>query len=140
MKNDLGNSNHLFYRRHEPPVESVEKPWGGYDVILSPSGEYAKAKLLRVRPGHKLSLQRHHKRSEFWFVYKGVCDVYCSADVDDNNGWSGLINGESVYIPLGFWHRLVNPHPVLDLEVFEIQIGRCEEDDIERAADDFGRA
>jgi mannose-1-phosphate guanylyltransferase/mannose-6-phosphate isomerase len=47
--------------------------------------------------------------------------------------------GESVFVPKGYLHRLENPGRI-PLEVIEVQIGEyVGEDDIERLEDDFGR-
>lgn len=50
-------------------VSVGERPWGEYKVLLN--GEDHKVKEITVRPGQRLSLQRHQKREEHWFIHKG---------------------------------------------------------------------
>ncbi len=93
-----------------------------------------KVKQFVVRPGKRLSLQRHRKRSEHWFVVRG------KALVTRNEETLRRAAGESVDIPLGAVHRVESLGPD-ELVIVEIQRGDyVGEDDIERLADDFGRA
>ncbi|MDK2876495.1 MAG: mannose-phosphate guanylyltransferase / mannose-6-phosphate isomerase [Archaeoglobaceae archaeon] len=107
------------------------RPWGSYTVLEE--GERYKIKRITIKPGKRLSLQRHYHRSEHWVVVKGTARVYYG-------GKETLLRpGESTFIPAGILHRLENPGKV-DLEVIETQIGEyLEEDDIERLDDDYGR-
>ena len=51
-----------------------------------------------------------------------------------------LAENQSIYVPLGAIHRLANPGKI-PVEIIEVQTGTyLEEDDIERIADEFGRA
>ena len=109
----------------------VYRPWGWYDSIES--GEYFQVKRLCVKPGAKLSLQMHHKRTEHWVVVNGTATV--------TNGDQILIlkKGESTVIPLGVTHALENETNEL-LEVIEVQSGNyLGEDDIVRFEDIYGR-
>lgn len=90
-------------------------------------------KRIFVTPGKKLSLQKHHHRSEHWIVVKGTAEVTVGENV------RMLRENESVYIPLGEVHRLANPGKIL-LELIEVQTGSyLGEDDIIRIVDEFGR-
>jgi len=90
-------------------------------------------KRIFVTPGKKLSLQKHHHRSEHWVVVKGTAEVTVGDSV------RMLRENESVYIPLGEVHRLANPGKIL-LELIEVQTGSyLGEDDIIRIVDEFGR-
>ena len=52
-------------------------------------------KLIKVKPGEKLSLQKHQFRSEHWVVVNGVAKV----EID---GEKVILNeNQSSYIPLG---------------------------------------
>jgi len=111
---------------------TVYRPWGGYASVLS--GERFQVKRLFVKPGKKLSLQKHHHRSEHWVVVRGTAEV----TIDDKVLM--LSENESVYLPLGSVHRLANPGRIL-LELIEVQTGSyLGEDDIIRIADEFGRS
>ena len=107
------------------------RPWGGYTSIIK--GERFQAKRIFVKPGKKLSLQKHHHRAEHWIVVKGTAEV----TVDENV--TMLTENQSIYIPLGAVHRLYNPGKIT-LELIEVQTGSyLGEDDIIRLVDDFGR-
>lgn len=109
----------------------VHRPWGTYEVLKgSPS---YKVKRIIVKPGKKLSLQKHQHRSEHWVVVSGTATV----TVDDN---VFLIRpNESTYIQAGQLHRLENKGKI-DLVMVEVQVGEYTgEDDIERFDDVYGR-
>lgn len=107
------------------------RPWGGYTSILN--GDRFQVKRLFVHPGKKLSLQKHHHRSEHWICVRGTAEV----TVGDKE--TILHENQSIYIPQGAVHRLGNPGKIL-LELIEIQTGSyLGEDDIIRLVDEFGR-
>lgn len=108
------------------------RPWGFYETIDDQEGY--RVKRIIVKPGGKLSLQRHEHRSEHWVVIKG------SAKVQSGDKYFTLNKGESTYIPEKSIHRLENSGST-DLEIIEIQTGRyISEDDIERFEDLYKRA
>ena len=108
-----------------------ERPWGWYDVI--DQGDRYKVKNIEVKPGHRLSLQKHHHRTEHWIVVSGTAEVQLNEDK------KLLGENQSTYIPLGWMHRLSNPGKI-PLKIIEVQSGPyLEEDDIERFDDDHGR-
>ena len=43
--------------QHAPVIEHAERPWGFYSVLTA--GDRFKVKTLEVRPGQRLSYQRH---------------------------------------------------------------------------------
>ena len=107
------------------------RPWGGYSSVLN--GERFQVKRLFVKPGKKLSLQKHHHRAEHWVVVTGTAEVTIDGKV------TMLTENESIYLPLGSVHRLANPGKIL-LELIEVQTGSyLGEDDIIRIEDEFGR-
>jgi mannose-1-phosphate guanylyltransferase len=108
------------------------RPWGGYSSVLV--GDRFQVKRLFVKPGKRLSLQKHHHRSEHWVVVRGTAEVTIDGKV------SMLTENQSVYLPLGCTHRLANPGKIM-LELIEVQTGSyLGEDDIIRIEDEFGRA
>jgi mannose-1-phosphate guanylyltransferase len=108
------------------------RPWGGYSSILN--GARFQVKKLFVKPGKKLSLQKHHHRAEHWIVVSGTAEVTIDGTVTE------LTENQSIYLPLGCVHRLANPGKIL-LELIEVQTGSyLGEDDIIRIEDEFGRA
>ena len=54
-------------------IERTERPWGWYETVSEVSGN--KVKRIRVHPGQKLSLQKHHQRAEHWVVVQGTARV-----------------------------------------------------------------
>ncbi len=108
------------------------RPWGGYSSVLN--GDRFQVKRLFVKPGKKLSLQKHHHRAEHWVVVTGTAEVTVDGKV------TMLTENQSIYLPLGCVHRLANPGKIL-LELIEVQTGSyLGEDDIIRIEDEFGRA
>jgi mannose-6-phosphate isomerase len=111
---------------------SDERPWGRYEVLLEDASY--KVKRITVLPGKRLSYQRHARRSEHWFVVQGFGRVTLDDDTIE------LLAGETIDIPVGSAHRIENAGTE-NLVFIEIQHGEYfGEDDIERIADDFGRA
>ena len=76
----------------------VNSPWGTFDSI--DSGERFQVKRITVKPGGRLSLQKHDKRAEHWVVIKGTAKVTRGKDVFI------LEENESTFIPKGVIHRL----------------------------------
>ena len=102
----------------------VYRPWGKYNTIDSNDG--FQVKRLTVNPGAKLSVQKHHHRSEHWVVVSGRARVYygdTSFDLDVN---------ESTYHGKEVIHALENRGDI-PLELIEVQVGNyLGEDDIIR--------
>ncbi|MBI2354883.1 MAG: cupin domain-containing protein [Deltaproteobacteria bacterium] len=112
-------------------MERGERPWGSY-LVLDENTSY-KIKRIEVKPGERLSLQKHHHRSEHWIVVSGSAKVTCGDDVYVVN-----VN-ESTFIPIGRNHRLENPGKI-PLVIIEVQSGEyLGEDDIVRFDDDYNR-
>lgn len=112
--------------------ETETKPWGCYTVLDDAEGH--KVKRMVVRPGKRLSYQRHARRSEHWFVVQGQGRVM----VDGSS--SALTVGMALDIPVTVAHRIENDGTE-DLVFIEVQHGDYfGEDDIVRLEDDFGRA
>jgi len=118
------------HARADEPAR-VHRPWGTYQTM--DRGERFQTKRIIVKPGAKLSLQKHHHRSEHWVVVAGTAEV----TVGDQTRL--LQENESTYIPAGTAHRLANPGKV-PLHLIEVQCGTyLGEDDIVRLDDEYGR-
>ena len=118
-----------FLQRHK---REDHRPWGFYRVLADEPD--LKVKTITVYPDKRLSLQRHQRRAEHWYVAKG------SALVTRNGEEIPLEPGQAVDIPRGAWHRMRNPGDT-PLVFVEVQTGDYfGEDDIERSEDDYGRA
>ena len=109
----------------------IYRPWGSYQRI--DAGPRFQVKRITVKPGQRLSLQKHFHRAEHWVVVRGTAEV----TIDDR-----VIlrhENEAAYLPIGSVHRLANPGKI-DLELIEVQVGSYTgEDDIVRFEDVYGR-
>jgi len=112
-------------------MERGDRPWGHYLVLHEDAGY--KVKQFVVKPGSRLSLQRHRHRAEHWQVVRGEAVVTRGKEI------IRLLPGGSIDIPLGALHRVENVGKET-LVVIEVQMGEyLGEDDIERFEDDYGR-
>jgi mannose-1-phosphate guanylyltransferase / mannose-6-phosphate isomerase len=110
----------------------VHRPWGSYQSLHT--GERHQVKRIVVKAGGRLSLQKHHHRSEHWIVVRGAAQVII------NELEKVVHENESIYIPIGATHRLENPGKI-PLELIEVQTGSyLGEDDIIRIEDDYRRS
>lgn len=117
-------TEHVDHRR-------VYRPWGDYDSI--DFGNRYQVKRITVKPGAKLSVQKHHHRAEHWVVVRGTARVLKGDET------IMLTENQSTYIPLGEIHALENPGKI-PLELIEVQSGSyLGEDDIIRLEDRYGR-
>jgi mannose-1-phosphate guanylyltransferase/mannose-6-phosphate isomerase len=107
------------------------RPWGYYQSI--DQGARYQVKRIVVKPGGRLSLQKHFHRAEHWIVVRGAAEVTL-------DGAKSLVHeNESIYLPIGSSHRLANPGKI-DLELIEVQTGSyLGEDDIVRFEDVYNR-
>ena len=107
------------------------RPWGKYLSIKN--DKFWQVKLIDVKPGQRLSLQKHKFRSEHWVVVKGIAQVR----IEDK--FFTLKENQSTFIPLGLKHQLINPGQE-KLSIIEVQCGDyLGEDDIIRYEDKYGR-
>ncbi len=110
----------------------VHRPWGSYQSL--DTGDRHQVKRIIVKAGGRLSLQKHHHRSEHWIVVRGT------ALVTVNDMQKMVHENESIYIPIGAVHRMENPGKI-PLELIEVQTGSyLGEDDIIRIEDDYRRS
>ncbi|HPG03236.1 MAG: mannose-1-phosphate guanylyltransferase/mannose-6-phosphate isomerase [Methylobacteriaceae bacterium] len=118
-------------RREAAEHRRIFRPWGYYQSI--DNGARHQVKRIVVKPGDRLSLQKHFHRAEHWIVVKGTAEV-------DRDGERHLVHeNESIYLPIGCVHRLGNPGKI-DLELIEVQTGSyLGEDDIVRIEDVYNR-
>jgi len=118
-------------RREAVEHRRIYRPWGYYQGV--DNGIRYQVKRIVVKPGARLSLQKHFHRAEHWVVVKGT------AEVTVGEGARAVHENESVYIPIGSVHRLANPGKI-PLELIEVQVGSyLGEDDIQRLDDTYGR-
>lgn len=100
------------------------RPWGNHTIL--DSTENYKIKKVIIKPGRKLSTQRHYHRNEHWIVVRGT------ALVSVNGKESLLRTNESTFIRMGDEHSVENPGKI-DLCLIEVQAGDyVKEDDVIR--------
>ncbi|MCX6562309.1 MAG: phosphomannose isomerase type II C-terminal cupin domain [Candidatus Aminicenantes bacterium] len=110
-------------------IEDI-RPWGKFRAY--PHENAGSLKIITVNPGASLSLQFHHRRSEFWVALDRGLEITVGEKV------CRLRKGEEIYIPLEIPHRLrcVGRSPA---RVMEIWLGNSDESDIVRIEDKYGR-
>jgi mannose-1-phosphate guanylyltransferase/mannose-6-phosphate isomerase len=124
---NLAAKNRTEHKTHR----KVYRPWGWYDVLTSEDNY--KVKKILVNPGKRLSLQKHHFRSEHWVVIKGRAEITRGEE-------KMILNiNESIFIPKDVIHCILNNEST-PLEIIEIQTGsQVEEEDIFRLDDPYKR-
>ena len=107
-----------------------ERPWGLWvDWYRTPE---ATLKAMVVKPGARMSLQRHSHRSEVWHVVSGI------GEDQGTTPPTPLAVGTNRSVGTGTVHRIANTG-TQPLVIVEMQMGECSETDIERLADDYAR-
>ena len=119
-------------------ITRVHKPWGYYETLFTcgahgvrGAGSPYKVKVLYIEKGHRISLQKHENRREIWTVIEGN-PIVRKGSIDFI-----LSPGETVVIEKEQAHRIEADQD--DVLISELQLGVCEEDDIERLHDDYDR-
>ena len=110
----------------------VEKPWGTYEVLLDVPERGYKVKRIVVYPYQQFSLQYHKKRTEHWSIVSGTGSI----TINDKE-YEVSVGSNWVILPKAI-HR-ATAGGTEDLVFIETQIGECDEDDIIRLEDDYGR-
>lgn len=107
-----------------------ERPWGWFREFSK--NENTTVKLIFVKGGESLSLQKHGKRSEFWRVVSGNPEITIGEKI------ISAAPGDEFEIPVGENHRIAAPAG--DIEILEVARGEFDENDIVRLEDKYGRA
>ena len=125
--NQLKTTHNTLLTSHS----KVHRPWGTYEVLIDEDNY--KLKRIVVKPGKRLSLQKHFHRNEHWIVVSGTAKVQVGTQ-------EYLVRpNESTYIKMGEIHRLSNPGKI-PVVLIEAQVGEYTgEDDIIRIEDDYER-
>ena len=127
-ENKLNSSSWILEEWKAP---KTSRTWGYYRILHS-CGPGTKLKELTVAPKTCLSMQRHEKRAEFWFVAEGEAAVYTLDSSTDHDLKCSLTVHQSTFIDTNEWHMLCNETDK-PLKLIEIQYGEnCIEEDIER--------
>ena len=107
------------------------KPWGS-EIWFAHTDKYA-GKILKIKKGHRYSLQYHEKNEETQYIYKGK--VKLTYGTDQANLQDKILKaGDKIDIHPYTIHRL---EAIQDSEVFEVST--TELDDVVKLHDDYGR-
>ena len=107
------------------------RPWGRYVNLFEGKGFLIKE--LFVKPKGVLSLQKHHHRSEHWFVTQGTPKITLNKDRFSRK------KNDHIFIPLEAIHRIENKE-TKPVKIIEAQVGSIlKESDIVRFQDVYGR-
>jgi mannose-6-phosphate isomerase len=117
-------------RKYRAGIIEDIRPWGKFRAY--PHQNAGSLKIITVNPGASLSLQFHHRRSEFWVVLDRGLEITVGGKV-----WRPRA-GEEIYIPRKAPHRLrcIGRTPA---RVMEVWLGNSDESDIVRLEDKYGR-
>jgi mannose-6-phosphate isomerase-like protein (cupin superfamily) len=114
----------------DPHRITDERPWGRFEQFTL--NEPSTVKILYVKSGETLSLQKHAHRREHWYVIEGSGSITLGDVIRE------LSPGDECDIPEGTLHRLSGTGES-GIVVLEIAYGTFEEGDIERVDDKYGR-
>lgn len=112
-----------------PKSFCVERPWGNF--VQFTQNRSSTVKIITVKTGESLSLQKHNSRDEFWHIISGggyltIGDTEVEAVV-----------GKDYFVPRNTLHRIRSSDT--PLVILEIGLGSFDEDDISRIDDKYGR-
>lgn len=117
-------------RKKSLHVTTIVRPWGHMQLHASKTRYWIKT--IVVKPGHRLSLQKHNHRSEVWVCVKGEL----TAEIAGRK--KRLTPGVIVSFKPGVLHRLSSKKGGV---IVEVAYGtHVAENDIIRIADDYSRA
>lgn len=106
------------------------RPWGSFENLLDEEGY--KVKRITVSTNQRLSLQLHRNRREVWHILSGEGVMQVGSQT-----WT-VSERDRVEIAKLEVHRITNECET-PLVILELQTGDCQEDDIIRIEDDYGR-
>jgi mannose-6-phosphate isomerase-like protein (cupin superfamily) len=113
-------------------IERIERPWGWFDTLEEDDINPYKVKTIYIKANHQFSLQRHNHREEHWIVVDGDGIVTTSTYT------CNVKRGVYIHIRKNEIHRMSAGE--FGIKLVEVQIGSlCDESDIVRLEDDYGR-
>jgi cytidyltransferase-like protein len=122
------NSSSWILKEWQYPTE--RRVWGEFSDLFQ--DDVVRVKELIIEPGKGISYQRHFKRSEMWFVSKGMINVKHAFRHHTAFDIHTLKKDELFHVRQGDWHQAYNPFDE-PCHIIEIQYGEeTSEDDIER--------
>lgn len=113
--------------------ETIGKPWGD-EFIVDLCAAYC-IKHLRVRRGHRLSLQYHERKRETLTLLSGEATLTLAVG-DGGPADIPMARGASYVIEPGAIHRIAG---VSEEDAVILEVSTTELDDVVRLEDDYGR-
>lgn len=113
-------------------LQRTNRPWGWFESLDQGLDHSYKVKTIFVNPNQQFSLQYHNHRKEHWVVVEG------EGIVTVGEFQRTVKRGDYIFINYNEVHRMKS----LDngIKFIEVQHGLiCEEEDIVRISDDYGR-
>ncbi|KKN26497.1 hypothetical protein LCGC14_0874130 [marine sediment metagenome] len=104
----------------------IEKPWG-HELIWAQEPSYV-AKMIYIKKGHRLSLQKHERKSETIYILSGVMQLRHGDTIRE------MRPGDTSHIGPNTIHRF---EAVEDTELVEVSTSDL--DDVIRFEDDYER-
>ena len=122
------NSSSWILKEWKYPT--TRRVWGEFSDLFK--DDVVRVKELIIEPNKGISYQRHFKRSELWFVSKGMMNLRHSTGDPKDYRVHTLVKDNVFHVKQGDWHQAYNPFK-FPCHVIEIQYGdETSEDDIER--------
>ena len=123
----------MLNKNNDDPRSNIyeeQRPWGRFRRLTL--NQLSTVKLITVNPGQVLSLQFHNYRDELWVVLTSGLQITVGEKTWQPKPY------EEIYIPSKTNHRVegMGTHPSY---WFEISLGKFDEEDIVRLADNYGR-
>lgn len=113
-------------------VKIIKKPWGE-EVWFAHTEHYA-GKILRLKKGHRYSLQYHENKKETQYIYSGKIKLTFGENLDSLQ--EIILNpGDKFEVNPPLIHRM---EALEDSEVFEVSTPEL--DDVVKLHDDYGRS
>ncbi len=110
--------------------ENESRVWGNFSTLYQDKN--IKFKELTIESKKGMSLQRHFKRDEIWFISSGKCEVNYSKKNHKKLETILLGENDTFLVKRNEWHQIYNPYKD-ECKIFEIQFGdTTHEEDIER--------
>lgn len=111
-------------------TNNEKRIWGSFSTLYNDKNIKFKELIIMSKKG--MSLQRHFKRDEIWFVSEGSCIVNYSSGNPASLIPIKLNTHDTFSVKRNEWHQITNPYAE-DCKIFEIQYGEeTNEADIER--------
>ena len=120
-----------------------DRPWGFFVNFDEEIKDLGWVKILHLKKGGELSHQYHNKRKEIWYIISGEGEVLIWDTEEDYKAGKSKVffvkEGDKVVIEKKQIHTAIGKSDN-GLTILEFGIGVCEENDIVRLKDKYGRA